>query len=367
MLKQNFKAQERQSWSGFFSLVHGEPLGRALCTFALRFQFLAVVLAASTSLTAVLTTMIEGTLVNSELELDLASDIGWWNQFALAFPALIYIAGAYFGEFPRTLNSLVDDGVLRASDEEWEKVRVFAQSKLSQTFVLLSPYLCGLAAAAVTSTVTFTEGAWFSTGQYWSGWLIPLHAFFLYFFMTYLTLRLYAAYRVLDLLFSFGVNIQPLHADGSGGLGSLRRLSESLYFGLLMFGFVVALGVVSNTLVYGQELFSLFNFLMYFGYAALTAVAFFLPTYALSAHMREAKTKLLETIAQRMAAMDKQSEQGKESDEADLNALRTLRRSARSMQVWPFDLMSLLRFAAVVISPLPAIAVALQFIASQVN
>jgi len=355
----------QQGQPGLFSLAQGDPLGQALCAFALRYRFLAVVLASCSSLTAAIVAALEGTLINPSLQLDLLSDIGWWNQFALALPALAYIASAYFGEFPRTLRSLVDDGVLLASDEQWKAVRAFASNTLGQTPFMLAPFLCGLAAAAASSTVIQTPGAWFSVDEYGAGWLVPVHSFFLYFSMAYLALRLYAAYRILDRLFDYGVNIQPFHQDGSGGLGSLRRLSESLYFGMLVFGFVMALGVISNTVVYGQSLLSAFNLLMYLGFVALTAFAFFLPTYALSSYMQEAKEKLLKTIGERMAAMRKTAAEGQTTSGADLGALRALRRTARSMQVWPFDAMSLIRFAAVAVSPLPVIFIALQFISSQ--
>lgn len=142
---------------GLFSLAHGDPLGRTLCAFALRYRFLAVVLASCSSPTAVVVTSIEGTLVNSSLQLDLLSDIGWWNQFALALPALAYIASAYFGEFPRTLRSLVDDGVLLASDQQWKEVRAFASNTLNQSAFMLAPFICGIAAAAASSTVIQTR------------------------------------------------------------------------------------------------------------------------------------------------------------------------------------------------------------------
>ena len=88
--------------------------------------------------------------------------IGWWNQYLLAFPTLIFIAGAYFGAFPKTLRQLTDSGVLLANNDDWKKVRRFTKSKLTNpTFVLL-PYVVGISAAALTSNVLQADGTWYS-------------------------------------------------------------------------------------------------------------------------------------------------------------------------------------------------------------
>jgi len=86
---------------GLFSLVHGDWLGSIIGRFAIGSQFSAVSIAAMLSFSAALIAVFEGSLLNRDLNLDLAHDIGWWNQFLLAFPTLIYIAGSYFGEIGR--------------------------------------------------------------------------------------------------------------------------------------------------------------------------------------------------------------------------------------------------------------------------
>jgi len=340
---------------GLFSLVHGDRLGSMIGRFAIRSRLYAVSLAAMLSFSAAIVTAFEGSLFNPELTLDLAHDIGWWNQFLLVFPTLIYLTGSYFGEFPKTLRQLTDAGVLQATDSEWKKVRRFTKSKLSNlTFVLL-PYVVGFSAAALTSNVLQSQDSWYSGEQYTAGVLIPLHAFFLYFFMTFLALRLYTTFLILRMLFRFPVNIQPFHADGCGGLGSLTLLSEKLYWGMVAFGIATALGILSNTFVYSLELFSIYNFSLLMSYILLTGIAFFLPFYALTESMTEAKQKLLLTISERHKALFTQQEAGhkpsEEEQAADLTALNSLRQTARSMQVWPFNRSSLIRFAYAITTP----------------
>ncbi len=349
---------------GLFSLVHGDRLGSLIGRFAIRSRFIAVSFAAMLSFSAALVAVFEGSLLNSDLSLDLAHDIGWWNQFLLAFPTLIYIAGAYFGAFPITLRQLTDSGVLHASDDDWKKVRRFTKSKLTNpTFVLL-PYVVGISSAALTSSVLQSRDTWYSADQFVAGYLIPVHAFFLYFFMTFLALRLYSAFLILRMLFRFEVNIQPFHPDGCGGLGSLMGQSEKLYWGMIAYGVIAALGILSNTLVYGLALISIYNFSLLLSYVLLTGIAFFLPLYALTDSMRDAKQKLLLSIRERYRALNAKqgrgaNDLGQLSDEhvADLKALKSLQQTARSMQVWPFNSGSLLRFASALATPLLVISI----------
>ncbi|MFT4861539.1 MAG: hypothetical protein ACI95C_000749 [Pseudohongiellaceae bacterium] len=341
---------------GLFSLTHGDPLGSFIGRFSIRSPLYAVAIAATLSFSAALLASFEGSLYNPDLSLDLLHDIGWWNQFLLAFPTLLFISGSYFGAFPKTLRGLADSGVIQATEQQWKKVRRLTHAKLKNLTFILLPYVGGITAAFLTTNVLDSNSAWFSADDYIAGWLIPPHAFFLYFFMTYLALRLYTAYLVLKLLFSFSVNIQPFHADGCGGLGSLRDQSKKLYWGMIAFGVIAGLGVLTNSLVYGVALFSLHNGLMMFAYFLLTGIAFFLPLYALSGSMQLAKQNLIDSINARYRTLNENSESRSDrtlnaEQKEDLKALTQLHRTARSMKVWPFDKDSLVKFGFAMTTP----------------
>lgn len=352
-----------------FSLVHGDPLGQLMGRFAIRSRYTAVSLAALLSFSAAIVAAFEGSLINDNLSLDLIHDIGWWNQFLLAFPALIYIQSSYFGAFPSTLKQLIDAGVLLANDKQWKKVRRFTNAKLTNTTLICLPYVFGIAASALAFNVTQTTGSWYDLDQYVAGWLIPIHVFFLYYFMTYLALRVYTAFLILKTLFSFKTNIQPFHADGCGGLRSLMAQAEKLYLGMIAFGLITALGILSNTIVYGVELFSFSNALFIMSYVLLTCIAFFIPLYALSNCMMKAKQSILETIKQRQHTLNlsladetSTNNEGKKIHAEDLAALETLKKIASSMQVWPFNRSSFIRFFFVVAMPFLIIPFVLFFI-----
>lgn len=349
----------QQNQLGLFSLIHGDQLGTVLGRFAITSPLAAAVITAATGFSAALLTLLEGTFSNPNLNLDLYHDIGWWNQFVLAMATLVYIAGAYFGAFPRTLNQLVDSGVLQASDQEWKEVRAFAKSKLASPTVIFLPYACGGGSALLSFFVIHAPGAWFDVDSFYAGWLVPMHSFILYYTLSYLALRLYLAYLILRKLFSYKVNIQPFHTDGCGGLGSLKHQSANLYLGLLVFGVVAAAGIISNTENYGLELLASYNLGLFASYIVITSVAFFVPLYATSESMKKAKEKFLLSISERYKSIQRKVDNdlvGKGSNE-DILALGTLRATARTMQVWPFDYATIGKFIAVVSSPLIILAI----------
>ena len=354
-------AQENHSQSfglGLFSLVHGDRLGTFLGRYAIASPILAATVAAAASFSAAIVTTLEGSFSNPDLNLDLMHDIGWWNQFFLAFGTLVYVAGAYFGSFPKTLRQLVDSGVILATEDEWKMVRRFTKGKLSNKSAVALPYICGGATTLLSTSVIQSSGTWFSSDTFYAGLLVPFHSFFLYYLLTYLTLRLFFAYLVLRMLFSFRVNIQPFHTDGCGGLGGLRSQSGNLYLALLIMGIVAALTVISNTVNFGTELFAAYNILMLCSYVLITSIAFFLPLYATSFRMKEAQGKFLESIRERYKALLKElgPDLVRKGSNEDILALDSLRSTARAMQVWPFNYASLLMFTAVASSPLVVIA-----------
>lgn len=366
-ISQSNAARERQEF-GLFSLIHGGWLGYVLAGAAIRHPIAAVLLAALAGCSAPLIAIFEGSFVNPELTLDIFHDIGWWNQFVLAFPTLLFLSGAYFGAFPHTLRQLVDSGVIKASDEQWKNLRASVQSRLKSRSNIMLPYLVGITGAILSATVLLGQGAWFSAEIYVAGWLIPLHVFFLYYFMTFLALRLVIVYFVLKSLFSLPINIQPFHEDGFGGLRSLEKQSGKLYAGFFALGLVAALGVISNFSNYGTELTSPYNLALLVAYFVMTTVAFFLPLYTTRKNMSAAKEELIASINKRYQKIHTSLESDRNGEgqyqaltsKDDLEALRLLRETANRMQVWPFNYRSLILFFASLSTPLIVIYLAVR-------
>lgn len=159
-------------------MIYGGWLVYILAGVAMKYPVRAVMLSALAGCSAPLITMIKGSFINPDLTVDLFHDIGWWNQFVLAFPTLLLLSGAYFGAFPHTLRELIDSGVLNASDAQWKHLRALVKAKLTSRSNIVLPYLMGITGAILSTSVLLGQGAWFSADSYVAGWLIPLHVFY---------------------------------------------------------------------------------------------------------------------------------------------------------------------------------------------
>ena len=343
---------------GLFNLTRGDRLGGTLTELSIQSPLLAAAVTALSALVVPISAALEGNFANPELALDLSNDFGWWNQFGLGFPVLIYIAGSYFGAFPRTLRQLTEAGVIRAAEPEWREVRQFAKQRLLNLLLNGLPYASGIGAAVLTIPVLLTPDSWYFVAEYKAGWFIPVQVFLLYYFMAYLALRLAFVFLILQKLFTFSVNIQPFHEDDCGGLRSLAELSLNLNAGMLVFGIITSIAMYSNTANYGVTPLSMYNLIILISYTMLTGVAFFLPLYATSRYMSEAKQEVANALLERYTLLDQTTNSGSAraaptpAEHAEnLLALKALRNKVRSMQVWPFNVASLISYSVSIATP----------------
>lgn len=343
---------------GLFNLTRGDRLGGTLTELSIQNPLIAAAATALVALVVPISAALEGNFDNPGLALDLLHDYGWWNQFVLGFPVLIYIAGSYFGAFPRTLRQLTETGVIRAEEPEWREVRQFAKQRLLSLLYNGLPYACGIGASMLTMPFILTPNTWYFFTEYKAGWFIPAQVFLLYYFMAYLALRLAFVFFILQKLFAFNVNIQPFHEDECGGLRSLADLSSNLNAGMFVFGIIASIGIYSNTSNYDVPPLSGYNLTILIAYIVLTSVAFFLPLYATSRYMRDAKQKVANALRERYALFD-QATKSRSSGAAltsaetaeNLLALQSLRNKVRSMQVWPFHVSALISYSIAIATP----------------
>jgi hypothetical protein len=66
----------RDTESGLFSLVNGDPLGKWISRLAISYRLRAVLIAMMLSFSVAIVALFEGTLVNDEIALGLLHDIG---------------------------------------------------------------------------------------------------------------------------------------------------------------------------------------------------------------------------------------------------------------------------------------------------
>ena len=123
-------------------------------------------------------------------------------------------------------------------------------------------------------------------------------------------------------------------------------------------GVITGVAILSNIYNYNVGLYDISNVLAYASFILFAGIAFFIPLYALSASMLDAKQKLLALIDQRYRKLrERGSVANNDMDDlgndhvADLKALSALQNTARSMRVWPFDRASLVVFVLTITIP----------------
>lgn len=345
--------------TSLFNLAGSDRLGRYIITTSKRQPFLSLLVVCLLSLLPPLVAYLEGNWSNPALELDASSDIGWWNQFLLALPTLVFVSGLYLGSFPKTLRQLVDAGVILATEDEWKSVRRSTKNYVNNPLIFWLPYLLGFAAVVSTSFLFLTGNTWVDVRSYFAGWFVPFYVFLLFYFAVFFVTRIICVYLVLKKLFRFKINIQPFHSDGCGGLKSLGELSARLGLGIFVFGIIVAFAIYTNAAVYNFNLLGLYNLWMLGAYIVTATIAFFLPLQAAALSMETAKQMLILQIAERTEKLNKQEEAG-ENEKQDLensgneniNALNELKKTVRAMQVWPFNITSIAKFLASIGMPI---------------
>jgi len=357
----------KNSEISLFTLAGADRLGRLIISAATKWPYLSLVILGLFSGIAPLLGWLEGNWNNPALDLDVRRDVGWWNQFLLAFPALVFMAGTYFGAFPKTLRQLVDSGVILASDADWKTIRRSTKNYVSHPVVTWFPYVFGLGVVASSSVLFLSSNTWINITLFYAGWLVPVHVFLLFYFVAFVVLRIICVYLVLKKLFRFKVNIQPFHGDGCGGLKGLEVQSSKLTFGIIVIGGIVAIAMYTNIAIYDLDPFGVYNLWMLGLYVTAASLSFFLPLYATAKSMAEAKQQVMSQISDRVEKLN--ARQGlSPSDEKnladygdeDLKALEELKQTVRAMQVWPFTTGSIVRFIACV--GIPVIVIGIQLV-----
>jgi len=341
-----------------FTLTGSDRLGRFIASASIKRPFTCLFLACLFGLIPPFMGWIEGNWSNPALELDISRDLGWWNQFLLAFPAMVYIAGSYFGAFPKTLRQLVDAGVILATEEDWKAIRRSTKNYINHPVVTFFPYVFGLLFVFASTILFLSTDTWIDVRYFAAGWLVPFYVFLLYYLLAFIALRIVGVYLVLQKLFRLKVNIQPFHQDGCGGLVSLSDLSSRLTFSIMIFGIIMAMAMYINIAIYALNPFGVYNLGMFGMYLVVAILSFFLPLYATSARMKDAKLQMISQIndrteklsnAENLARSDQKNLE--EYGDEDLRALESLEQTVRTMQVWPFTPSAIAKFAASIAIP----------------
>jgi hypothetical protein len=303
---------------------------------------------------------------NPSLALDALRDVGYWNH-ALATCALILTMGLYQSELRRVLLELGFLGVCKAKISAFNNFVKESNTIYRNRWLTWTPYLISLIITVVGIYVFHLEVD--PKKNYWHGYMgswqtrvsgllqLPF-CFLTYYVAAYTIFRIGATFVVLKKYFALDTNIDPLHADGCGGLYSLGRLSMRLNAVVFVFGFIVALGFTVNK-DYGLGYLHPMNILLITTYISSCVVIFFLPLYAARSRMYDARLKAMMASIKSFEHVRRDIQRalfdGKGLTEHQHEALRRsqdLHKMIVSMPVYPFNTRIISSFLGSLVAPL---------------
>ncbi|MBN1138917.1 MAG: hypothetical protein JXM73_20195 [Anaerolineae bacterium] len=155
----------------------------------------------------------------------------------------------------------------------------------------------------------------------------------------------------------FEVKPQPLHPDRCGGLRAINNYAVGFTYIIAIAG--VGIGLMSYVTVHRTGALAPDTAAWLGVYIVLALLSFFLPPWTAHAAMAEAKRKLLmdvsrqfqQAYAQTTACLDDKAGELKERVER-IESLHKLYELTDAFTVWPFDTITLRRFALTVAVPL---------------
>jgi hypothetical protein len=308
-----------------------------------------------------------GTFRNASLRIDAVHDYGYWNQFILFLPFMMWFIRYYFRGLEPAILTLRNRHVLSFSDQEFAEFASEANKIFAHPMATWLPYI-------LAGILTFI-GFFFFWGAHQHTWNSPLqHAlrdpavwfsmpstFLLYLLLAGFVVRMTCIRRVIKLLLKdeSRVLISALHPDGAGGLSPLGDFSMRVMPACLFGGFCACLAVLTNMYQYHRPVFYPLNVLYLAGYMAALTVAFFIPLMAAKDGMRKAKAASLALISNRCSEVIREAvEHLKQHHDAEtlkvksVENLTKLYEVANKMPIYPFDTQNVLRFASSVLWPL---------------
>lgn len=329
------------------------------------------------ALIPVLLSIPDGNFRNSSLRIDALSDIGYYDQFLLLLPFFIIFIPYYLKGFAISLNLLIDTGVVTISAEETKKVESYANKLFSHWTITFIPYIiASLFVILDVSIFIFAgENTWNSADGLIDISLIEIIniilVFLLFHLISALFLRIVLTYFVINKFLSNHVNIQPLHPDNCGGLSPLGDFSLRLTKAGIVIGIPVLLGIMSSYYQHDIPIMSLVNILLIAGYISCLSVVFFLPLMGARRSMLAAKMRELKIISDYFQSERKdilsnynKGESAKNLEISNLEGLMKLYEIAKSMPVFPFNSLNIIRFLSSVLWPL--VLILMQYILQKI-
>ncbi|MDC7240853.1 MAG: hypothetical protein PQJ50_10880 [Spirochaetales bacterium] len=203
-----------------------------------------------------------------------------------------------------------------------------------------------------------------------SGLLIVIPYYCFDFLLAVVLTRLLTIFRILMNVFREDVKINPLHHDNCGGLSILGNISQKLYIGTFLMGFVLVFGIYQNMILYDVSIFHFTNIILMFVYMLLSTLIFFLPLIATHRPMQKKKDEILNYISRYYAYLNEENikimnSRGYFDKQLMYNfkSINKIGRAVSKMSVFPFNIQNIVKFVTSML--LPILTMILQVVLSR--
>lgn len=302
--------------------------------------------------------------INEKLEVDAFHDFGYYIRYLLLLPFFIYFFPYYFNGMEKTIKTLIDRNVLIISDTDYYHAIQYSNRLFSHWLVTISPYTVSIVSALV-SMFSYTLAGynnWNSAAELsdisFIDVLSMLPWFPFFYFLAAIILRIGLTYFGFKRFLSGNVDIQPLHPDNCGGLSPLGNFSIRISSAGIGIGIPIVLLLIFDVTTENLSYFSATVIMHIIVYSGSLIVLFFLPLLGARGSMLKAKNNELRTINERYQTERKKMLSSMNSAEVSVNlnvtnleGLMKLYGFAKSMPVYPFNAVNVIRFLGSILWP----------------
>ena len=246
--------------------------------------------------------LIQSLFTDFHPELRILEDFGYVAVYFLSFPIVLVFVNLYIHGFKEACRLLFENRIVTEKESINESLNKRVADVQNNIINRVLPHILafGFALMEFIFFVCMKDYTWYSISLFGkfniSGLLIVIPYYCFDFLLAVVLTRLLTIFRILMNVFREDVKINPLHHDNCGGLSILGNISQKLYIGTFLMGFVLVFGIYQNMILYDVSIFHFTNIILMFVYMLLSTLIFFLPLIATHRPMQKKKDEILNYI-----------------------------------------------------------------------
>jgi len=265
--------------------------------------------------------------------------------------------------YPKIFQTLISEGIIEY-DEQTNQIISRASSLLNSSWVpgifLILSLAGGIVFAWSVPISNESYTGWISVNPV-APWIRSLFNVLSTYLAAMLMFDIIILVQTFSRIFATqDIKVKPLHPDKAGGLGVIGRFSSNLGYLIAVFGLLVSISLLSNTMPAGIESIRLFFMIKVGGvilYLIMAPILFFVPLHSAHKAMVRFRDSFLFDLGKQIdqeyskirASYHSVGSTELEESTKKINYFRELYVQAKDFPVWPFNSMNMRKFYSFVI------------------